>query len=89
MQLGFELLREGSKINEHLSRFDQTSSPGYKRIPLKDHLVVDFCMTEKGKSRSFGGSQSYVRVNLGLDFKDGEVFYWENNQIKKRVICFK
>lgn len=89
MKLGFELLREGSKINQHISRFEQSSSPGYKCIPLKDYLVVDFCMTEEGKTRPFDTNPCYVRVSLVLDFKVGVVSYWEDNEILKRDITFK
>lgn len=91
MELGFELLREGDKIAQHIARFDKVQSPGYKIIPLKAFLVVDFCMTEVAKSRPLGNDSRYVRVNIDSNLKKGQVYYMndKNGEFQTREIIFK
>lgn len=78
MKLGFELLREGQKINQHIDRFSKYSSPGYKRIPLNHFLVVDFCCNTSSNTItnvSDVNLENYVRVNVSSDFTTAMAFY--------------
>ena len=72
MQLGFELLREGNKIQQHIGRFSETDSPG-KQIDMKDYLVVDFC-TKTAPSMDINNSK-YVRVYVSKDYGSAVVYY--------------
>ncbi len=89
MKFGYELLREGNKVKGHIDRFDESSSPGYKIIPLNDYLVVDFCTTEKSKARDMYPNHKYVRVAVKDDFKGAIILYWDQNNIRKQNITFK
>ena len=61
LQLGFELLIAGDRLQMHIDRF----LPGgiYDKIPLKKFAIVDFC--EAGKvSRYKGETENYYRIDV-------------------------
>ena len=79
MQLGFEILREGNKIQQHIARFSEELSPGYQPISMKDHLVVDF--QTKMNLTTDVLEPNYVRVNVSKDYSNAEVFYFGGHEI--------
>jgi hypothetical protein len=89
MKIGFELLREGSKVKQHLYRFQQDDTPGYSKIPLKDYLVVDFCTTEKAKLVQMQEDNHYVRFCIESDYTGGVLHFWKENLQQSRIIVFK
>jgi hypothetical protein len=56
IQLGFELLRNGVKINGHLDRFDAENGI-YKDIPHDDYAVLDFYQVDTFDGNHFNGNK--------------------------------
>jgi hypothetical protein len=88
IKYGYELLREGSKVDNHIQRFDELS-PGYKNIPLNDYLVVDFCTIEKSKAKDMNSNRKYVRIAVNEDFKGAAILYWSGDEVRRENIAFK
>jgi len=75
IQLGFELLRNGVKINGHLERFDPENGI-YKDIPLNDYAVLDFYQFGTFDENHFNGGEKYYAVVFSADFKSIQL--WHN-----------
>jgi hypothetical protein len=74
IQLGFELLRNGVKINGHLNRFDAENGI-YKDIPLHDYAVLDFYQVDTFDGNHFNGDKYYAAV-FSADFSSIQL--WQN-----------
>jgi hypothetical protein len=74
IQLGFELLRNGVKINGHLNRFDAKNGI-YKDIPLHDYAVIDFYQIDPFDGTHFNGDKYYAAV-FSADFSSIQL--WHN-----------
>ena len=74
IQLGFELLRNGVKINGHLNRFDAENGI-YKDIPLDDYAVLDFYQVDTFDGNHFNGDKYYAGV-FSADFSSLQL--WHN-----------
>ena len=61
IQLGFELLRNGVKINGHLNRFDAKNGI-YKDISLDDYAALDFYQVDTFDGNHFNGNKYYAAV---------------------------
>ena len=76
IQWGFELLRHGNRLKEHLKRFDPEEGI-YRSIPLKDYAVVDFYESdtasnnpsEARKKQRTNMEEKYYRVVFSGDFE--------------------
>jgi hypothetical protein len=75
VQLGFELLRNGVKINGHLNRFDAQEGI-YKKIPLNDYAVLDFYEYHTFDGNHFIGDDKYYAAVFSVDFTS--VRLWNN-----------
>jgi hypothetical protein len=64
-QWGFELLRDGDKLQGHIDRFDLASGR-YRDIPLADYAVVDFYETDTDVDVC---DDKYYKVVFSKDFK--------------------
>jgi hypothetical protein len=65
-QWGFELLRNGDKLQGHIDRFNLVSGR-YADIPLADYAVVDFYETDT--TVHVVNDQKYYKVVFSKDFK--------------------
>jgi hypothetical protein len=74
IQLGFELLRNGVKINGHLNRFDPEKGM-YKDIPLHDYAVLDLYQVDTFDRNHFNGEKYYGAV-FSADFSSIQL--WHN-----------
>jgi hypothetical protein len=82
VQLGFELLRNGVRINGHLDRFDPVNGI-YKDIPLKDYAVVDFYEAGAFDANRFHDDNYYAAV-FSADFKSIQLWH---NGIVTEIPC--
>ncbi|KAI3647384.1 hypothetical protein MP228_007605 [Amoeboaphelidium protococcarum] len=80
-QLGFQLLRNGNRLREHMDRFDLTIGR-YKDIPLNDYAVVDFY--EVFESGDEFVNDKYFKVVFSSDFSSVELSH--NGQIE-HIVC--
>ncbi|KAI3631359.1 hypothetical protein MIR68_010849 [Amoeboaphelidium protococcarum] len=81
LQWGFELLRNGNRLREHMDRFDPTIGR-YKDIPLNDYAVVDFY--EVFESGDEFVNDKYFKVVFSSDFSSVELSH--NGQIE-HIVC--
>ena len=65
LQWGFELLRDGNKLQGHIDRFDLVSGR-YADIPLADYAVVDFYETDTTVDVN---DDKYYKAVFSKDFK--------------------
>ena len=70
-QWGFELLRDGDKLQGHMDRFDLASGR-YRDIPLADYAVVDFYETDTDVDVC---DDKYYKVVFSKDFKTIQLFH--------------
>ena len=82
-QLGFELLRNGVKINEHSERFDPEKGI-YKDIPLRDYAVLDFYQVDTFDRNNFHGDKYYAAI-FSSDFSS--IKLWYNNVNVMDIRC--
>ena len=76
IQLGFELLRNGVRINGHLNRFDADNGI-YRDIPLRDYAVLDFYQVDTfGGTHHFNGDNKYYAAVFSADFSSIQL--WHN-----------
>ena len=75
IQWGFELLRNGVKINGHLNRFDAENGI-YKDIPLRDYAVLDFYQVDTFDGNHFNGDNKYYAAVFSADFRSIQL--WHN-----------
>jgi hypothetical protein len=85
IQWGFELLRNGVKINGHLDRFNPVNGI-YKDIPLRDYAVIDFYQfdTFNGNQRYSTMYNKYYAAVFSADFTSIQL--WNNGNAEK-IIC--
>ncbi|EPZ30986.1 hypothetical protein ROZALSC1DRAFT_26707 [Rozella allomycis CSF55] len=73
LNFGFELLRNGERLNKHLERFDKQSGK-YSKIPLKYYAVLDFYDNDQPtKSDDVIIDRHYFKVIFGPEFKYAKV----------------
>ena len=76
IQLGFELLRNGVKIDKHMIRFDPENGI-YKDIPLRDYAVLDFYQVDTFNGNHFNGDNNkYYAAVFSADFSSIQL--WHN-----------
>jgi hypothetical protein len=79
---GFELLRDGDKLQGHIDRFDLASGR-YRDIPLADYAVVDFYETDTDVDVC---DDKYHKVVFSKDFKTIQLFH---GVVVEEIICGK
>jgi len=82
LQWGFELLRNGDKLQGHIDRFDLLSGR-YADIPLADYAVVDFYETDTTVDVCDG---KYYKVVFSKDFK---MIQLSHNGVVEEINCGK
>jgi hypothetical protein len=82
IRLGFELLRNGVKINGHLDRFDPVNGI-YKDIPLHDYAVLDFYQGDTFDGSHFNGEKYFAAV-FSADFSSIQL--WHNGIAEEPLI---
>ena len=73
INLGFELLRNGVKINGHLDRFKPDGI--YKDIPLRDYAVLDFYQAGTLDVNLLNGDDKYYAAIFSADFKSIQLLH--------------
>ena len=68
IQLGFELLRNGVRLNGHLDRFDPENGL-YNSIPLHDYAVIDFYQAEHNYDINYQDQEKYYAAVFSADLK--------------------
>ena len=81
-QWGFELLRNGDKLQGHIDRFDLASGR-YADIPLVDYAVVDFYETD---TTVHVNDKKYYKVVFSKDFK---MIQLSHNGVVEEIHCDK
>jgi hypothetical protein len=85
IQFGFELLRNGVKINGHGNRFDPENGI-YKGIPLRDYVALDFYQADTFDRNYFIGDKCYDVV-FSADFNSIQL--WHNGNEVDSFPCGK
>ena len=82
---GYELLRGGNRVQEHLQRFDPAIGR-YRYIPLADYAVVDFYETDTNVDVCDDKYEKYYKAVFSADFKVVQLFH---NGAMEEINCGK
>jgi hypothetical protein len=86
IQWGFELLRNGVKLNEHKGRFDAKNGI-YKKIPLRDYAVLDFYQADTFDGSHTNADTKYFAAVFSANFK--MIQLWHNGKVVDSFPCGK
>jgi hypothetical protein len=78
---GFELLRNGDKLQRHIDRF-AIESGIYTNIPLTDYAAVDFYQTDE--TVPVNDKRKYYKVVFSEDFKTIQL---SHNGVVEEINC--